>query len=351
MNLDWDRISLPPKTLRITTIEAHTAGEPLRIITGGLPEIPGATMLERRRCMRDHFDDVRQALMWEPRGHYNMYGCIITPPVSADADFGVLFMHNEGYSTMCGHGVIALVTVLVESGVAPVEGQQATVTLDTPAGLVRATAHIEDGSVARVSFLNVPSFVYARDLQVTVPGYGHIVCDVAWGGAFYAVLPASQVGLRVEPKQTAALVAAGEAIKRAVNTVLPIHHPCDSDLGFLYGTILTDQPDDSTHHSRNICVFANAEVDRSPTGTGVSARLAIHHAKGEIETGQSIVIESILGRRSTFGGRVVAHTQVGSYPAIIPEVSGRAFITGRSEFVLDPRDPLGSGFLVEQIGS
>ena len=154
MNLDWDRISLPPKTLRLTTREAHTAGEPLRIITGGLPELTGTTMLERRRCMRDHFDYVRQALLWEPRGHYNMYGCIITPPVSADADFGVLFMHNEGYSTMCGHGVIALVTVLVESGAVAIEGQQANVTLDTPAGLVRATAHIEDGSVARVSFLN-----------------------------------------------------------------------------------------------------------------------------------------------------------------------------------------------------
>lgn len=350
MNLDWNRISLPPTTLRFTTIDTHTAGEPLRIITGGVPELIGNTMLERRRFMRDHLDEVRQALMWEPRGHYNMYGCIMTPPVSADADFGVLFMHNEGYSTMCGHGVIALVTVLVESGAVPVERQQAVVTLDTPAGLVRATAYIEEGRVARVSFLNVPSFVYARDLQLTVPGYGQIVCDIAWGGAFYAVLPAAQVGLRVEPKQTAALVAAGEAIKQAVQAVLPIHHPYESDLGFLYGTILTDQPEDATHHSRNICVFANAEVDRSPTGTGVSARLAIHYARGEIETGQSIVIESILGRRSIFSGRVVAHTQIGSYPAIIPEVSGRAFITGRSEFVVDPRDPLGGGFLIDQPG-
>jgi len=349
MKLEWDRIKLPSDTIRLTTIETHAAGEPLRIVTGGLPELPGSTMLERRRFMRDHFDYVRQALMWEPRGHYNMYGCIVTPPVSSEADFGVLFMHNEGYSTMCGHGVIALVTVLVECGAVKVEGQQAKVALDTPAGLVRATAHLEDGHVVKVSFLNVASFLYARDLVIDVPGYGRATCDVAWGGAFYAVLPAARVGLRVEPKQTAALVAAGEAIKKAVNAVLPIKHPFEDDLSFLYGTILTDEPEEVAHHSRNICVFAHAEVDRSPTGTGVSARLAIHHAKGEIKTGETIVIESILGQNSTFSGRVVAETMVGSYPAVIPEVSGSAFITGRSEFVIDPRDPLGKGFLVEQI--
>ncbi|MBO9318303.1 MAG: proline racemase family protein, partial [Chloroflexus sp.] len=199
------------------------------------------------------------------------------------------------------------------------------------------------------SFRNVPSFVYRRDLVIDVPGYGQVTCDIAWGGAFYAVLPAAQLGLRVEPTQTAALVAAGEAIKQAVNAVLPVQHPYEPDLSFLYGTILTDNAEDPTHHSRNICVFANAEVDRSPTGTGVSARLAIHYARGEIELEQTIAVESILGRRSVFSGRVVAQTQVGSYPAIIPEVSGSAFIVGRSEFIIDPRDPLGRGFLVEQV--
>jgi trans-L-3-hydroxyproline dehydratase len=347
MKIEWERLRFPSGTIRLTTIEAHAAGEPLRIVVDGLSEIPGATILERRRFLRDNLDYVRQALMWEPRGHYNMYGCVVTPPVSSEADFGVLFMHNEGYSTMCGHGVIALVTVLVESGAVKVEGEQAKVNLDTPAGLVRATAHLEDGHVAKVSFLNVPSFLYARDLAIEVPGYGQVVCDVAWGGAFYAVLPAARVGLRVVPEQTAALVAAGEAIKRAVNAVLPVKHPFEEDLSFLYGTILTDAPEETSHHSRNICVFAKAEVDRSPTGTGVSARLAVHHARGEITRGESIVIESILGRHSTFSGRVVAETRVGPFPAVIPEVSGSAFITGRCEFVIDPRDPLGRGFLVE----
>jgi len=350
MKIEWERLRFPSGTIRLTTIEAHAAGEPLRIVVDGLSEIPGATILERRRFLRDNLDYVRQALMWEPRGHYNMYGCVVTPPVSSEADFGVLFMHNEGYSTMCGHGVIALVTVLVESGAVKVEGEQAKVNLDTPAGLVRATAHLEDGHVAKVSFLNVPSFLYARDLAIEVPGYGRVVCDVAWGGAFYAVLPAARVGLRVVPEQTAALVTAGEAIKRAVNEVLPVKHPFEEDLSFLYGTILTDAPEETSHHSRNICVFAKAEVDRSPTGTGVSARLAVHHARGEITMGESIVIESILGRHSTFSGRVVAETRVGPFPAVIPEVSGSAFITGRCEFVIDPRDPLGRGFLVEKIG-
>ncbi len=350
MKIKWENLIFPPGTVRLTTIEAHAAGEPLRIVTDGLPEIPGTTILERRRFMRDNLDYVRQALMWEPRGHYNMYGCVVTPPISPEADFGVLFMHNEGYSTMCGHGVIALVTVLVESGAVKVEGEQAKVNLDTPAGLVRAIAHLEDGHIVKVSFLNVPSFLFARDLEIEVPGYGRVVCDVAWGGAFYAVLPAARVGLRVVPEQTTALVAAGEAIKKAVNEVLPVKHPFEEDLSFLYGTILTDEPEEANHHSRNICIFANGEVDRSPTGTGVSARLAIHHAKGEIRTGESIVIESILGRHSTFSGRVVAETRVGSFPAVIPEVSGSAFITGRCEFVIDPRDPLGRGFLVEKIG-
>ncbi|HVB64962.1 MAG TPA: proline racemase family protein [Nitrolancea sp.] len=347
MQLNWSWPTKNDNASVITTIEAHAAGEPLRIITGGLPEIPGATILERRRYLREHLDEVRRALMWEPRGHYDMYGCVLTPPVSADADLGVLFLHNEGYSTMCGHGVIALVTALIETGALPGRGAETPVNLDTPAGLVRATAHLDNsGRVERVSFRNVPSFVYAQDVALDVAGFGQIQTDIAFGGAFYAILPAERVGLTVEPGQTAALVEAGEAIKRSVNATLPIQHPDDPELGFLYGTILTGPPEDPAHHSRNICVFANAEVDRSPTGTGVSARLALHYAKGEIAENQMIAIESILGANSVFSGRVVGHERVGDFAAVIPEVSGSAFITGRSEFRLDPKDVLGQGFLV-----
>ncbi len=345
LNFDFAK-AVNDKTV-ITTIDAHAAGEPLRIITGGMPELPGATILERRRYAQQHLDYIRQALMWEPRGHYNMYGAIVTPPVTPEADLGVLFLHNEGYSTMCGHGVIALVTTLLETGAIAAKGRQTSVNLDTPAGLVRATAHLDEGGrVEHVSFLNVASFLYARELVVETPEFGSVTVDIAFGGAFYAFLPARNVGLKVEPGQVQQLVAAGEAIKRAVNATMPIKHPFEEDLGFLYGTILTGPAEDPAHHSRNICVFANAEVDRSPTGTGVSARLALHHAKGEITDGQSIIIESILGGNSTFTGRVVERTEIGPHSAIVPEVSGTAFITGQHQFVLNPDDGLGQGFLV-----
>jgi trans-L-3-hydroxyproline dehydratase len=285
--------------------------------------------------------------MHEPRGHADMYGCVLTPPVTPGADLGVLFLHNEGYSTMCGHGVIALVTALIDTGAVPARGPQTPVTLDTPAGLVRATAHLRtDGKVDRVSFRNVPSFVAARDLALTVPGIGPLTLDIAFGGAFYAILPARAAGLRVTPEQRQPLVVAATAIKAAVQVAVPIRHPFEDDLGFLYGVIFTDEPEDAAHHSRNVCVFAASEVDRSPTGTGVSARLAVHHARGEVRPGESIAIESILGRASVFEGRVVEEVAFGPHPAVVPEVSGQAFLTGRHEFVIDPDDPLAPGFLL-----
>lgn len=347
MELNWNTRPLAENATVITTIDAHAAGEPLRIVTSGWPELPGKTILERRRFMQQHYDALRKALMWEPRGHRDMYGAIVTPAVTPEADLGVLFMHNEGYSTMCGHGVIALVTTLIETGVLPAKGQHTPVNLDTPAGLVRATAHLnESGYVEYVSFLNVPSFLYARDVEIDVPSYGRLSVDVAFGGAFYAFLPVEHVRLSIAPEQAYRLAVAGDSITRAVNAVLPIKHPFEEDLGFLYGTIFTGPPQNPAHHSRNVCIFADAEIDRSPTGTGVSARLALHHAKGEIADGQYVVIESILGAGSTFGGRIVASAQVGQYAAVVPEVSGRAWITGQHEWIIDPRDELGRGFLL-----
>jgi trans-L-3-hydroxyproline dehydratase len=345
--LDWARNDLRSRCTVLTTLDAHAAGEPLRIITGGLPELPGQTILERRRYMRQHLDHLRRALMWEPRGHFDMYGCVVTPPVSAEADLGVLFLHNEGYSTMCGHGIIALVTALLERGALPARGPQTPVGIDTPAGLVRAMAHLDpQGGVQKVSFQNVPSFLYQRDLAIDVPGLGKLTLDIAFGGAFYAILPAAAVGRQVTPEDKQPLLTAAAAIKEAVNAAVRITHPQEEDLGFLYGVIFTGPPEDPVHHSRNLCVFAAAEVDRSPTGTGVSARLALHHAKGEIQTGQFIAVESILGKDSVFEGRVVEETTCGPYRAVVPEVSGRAFLTGRHEFLLDPDDPLAAGFLL-----
>lgn len=347
MEPKWQQYHPNQDAIVITTIEAHAAGEPLRIITGGMPELQGVTILERRRYLLEHYDYIRKALMWEPRGHRDMYGCVLTSPVSPDADLGVLFMHNEGYSTMCGHGVIALVTTLLETGAVPAQGHNTAVNLDTPAGLVRATAHLnKNGHVERVSFLNVPSFLFARDIKIDVPEYGKVIVDIAFGGAFYAFLPARQVGLHISPEQANNLALAGDHITKAVNAAFPVKHPIEEDLSFLYGTIFTGPPEDPSHHSRNVCIFADAQVDRSPTGTGVSARLALHHAKGEISKGQEISIESILGRASTFSGRVSGQTHVGSFPAVIPEVSGRACITGQSEFIIDPNDTLGRGFFL-----
>src|SRR6266576_7333372 len=225
MKLMWNKFRLYNEATVITTVDTHTAGEPLRIITGGLPEVKGSTILERRRYMLEHFDYIRQVLMWEPRGHNNMYGCVITEPVSTEADLGVLFMHNEGYSTMCGHGIIALVTALLETGAFPAKGQLTPINLDTPAGLVRATAYLDgSGHVERVSFLNVPSFLYARDVELKLPTYGKLLVDVAYGGAFYAFISAENVGLKVMPQNTEQLVAAAEAIKSAVNATISIEH-------------------------------------------------------------------------------------------------------------------------------
>jgi trans-L-3-hydroxyproline dehydratase len=340
-SLGW----VPPSDWRrMAVIDSHTGGEPFRVVIDGLPEIPGTTMLERRRYAEEHLDDLRKALMWEPRGHADMYGGFPGPPVSPDSDISVLFLHNEGFSTMCGHGIIALTKVALDTGLLPITEPETTIGIDTPAGKIVATARVSDGVVAEVSFRNVPSFAAGLDRTVEVPGVGSVRYDLAFGGAFYAYVGAGDLGLKLIPSETPRLIEAGRAIKAAVGASGSISHPVDSELAFLYGVIFIGPPEDPSHHSRNVCVFADGEVDRSPTGTGVSGRLAIHHARGEIEAGEEIAIESILG--SIFTGRVGETTEVGDIPAVVPEVRGTAHVTGRSELWLDPGDPLGSGFLV-----
>ncbi len=334
----------PDNWLKITAIDAHTAGEPLRVIVSGLPPIPGATMLEKRRYAREHFDHLRTALMWEPRGHADMYGCIVTGPVTPDGRLGVLFLHNEGFSTMCGHGVIALTKVALDTGMIQTNEDHPVIRMDTPAGRVTAFARRENGRVVEVAFHNVPSFVYARDKTVHVPGIGWLRYDVAFGGAFYAFCRAEEIGVDLTAKNFRQLIDIGIRIKLAVVTSLPIQHPFEKDLGFLYGTIIVGPPHDPQHHSRNVCIFADGEVDRSPTGTGVSARVALHHARGEIKMHEPIVIESILG--TCFTGEAVETTKFGPHDAVIPKVTGTAHITGRNELLIDPTDPLRNGFIL-----
>jgi trans-L-3-hydroxyproline dehydratase len=334
----------PDDWMKITAIDAHTAGEPLRVITSGLPPIPGVTMLEKRRYAREHLDHLRTALMWEPRGHADMYGCIVTEPVTPDGTLGVLFLHNEGFSTMCGHGVIAMTKVALDTGMIQTADERPVIRMDTSAGRVTAFARRENGRVVEVSFHNVPSFVYALDKTVHVAGIGWLRYDVAFGGAFYAFCRAEEIGIGLGANDFRQLIDAGMRIKRAVMTSLPIEHPFEKDLGFLYGTIIVGPPHDPQHHSRNVCIFADGEVDRSPTGTGVSARVALHHARGEIKMTESIVIESILG--TCFTGEVVETTKFGPYDAVIPKVTGTAYITGRNELLIDPADPLRNGFIL-----
>jgi len=335
--MDW---TPPASWTRLRTIDAHTGGEPLRVIVEGFPEPQGASMLERRAYARRHLDHLRRGLMLEPRGHADMYGCLPTAPASDDGHIGVLFMHNEGYSTMCGHGIIAIVTVGLECGL--LDRGLFVVRIDTPAGRVTATPDWQNGRVASVSFENVPSFVLHAGLVTPVDGIGAVECDIAFGGAFYAVTDGARLGL--DPGRPGELIDAGRRIKQAVSACCAPRHPAgDEDLNFLYGTIFT-WPGRGAVHSRNVCVFADGEVDRSPTGTGVSARAAVEHARGALALGETIRIESIVG--SHFDVSAIASTRVGDLHAIVPRVTGSAHITGRHEFLIDPSDPLADGFML-----
>ena len=327
----------PAHWTAITTIDMHTGGEPLRVVTGGLPPIPGNTVLEKRRYFREHCDHLRTGLMFEPRGHADMYGAVISS--SKEADFDVFFLHNEGYSTMCGHAIIALTKLAIESS--RVQGPD--VSFAVPAGRIEATATIENGRVVRTAFRNVPSFLYRRDQVLSIEGLGSVRFDIAYGGAFYAIVDAVPLGLSLDASNYHELIDAGREIKHAIMKAMPIEHPFEPDLSFLYGTIFTGPARERGHHSRNVCVFAEGEVDRSATGSGVSARAALHHAKGEIGLNEKITIESILG--STMTVQAVEQTRFGPHAAIVPEVSGTACVTGRNEFWFDPDDPLCRGFI------
>jgi trans-L-3-hydroxyproline dehydratase len=327
-----------------TTVDAHAAGEPLRIVTGGVPIIPGATILKKRRWVKEHLDHVRRALILEPRGHADMYGCYITPPVSERADLGVVFMHNQGYSDMCGHGIIALATVVVEQGLVPPEVPETRVGIDTPAGFIEAFVAWDGEEVGEVRFVNVPSFLYARDVEIATPSFGRLVVDIAFGGAFYAYLDATQAGLEVRPERLRELVGLGDEVKRATMQVKAVQHPLEPELNELYGAIIAGPPRREGADQANVCIFAEREVDRSPTGTGTAGRMAQLHARGKLAQGKAFINESIIG--TTFHGKVLGETRVGQFDAVIPEICGRGFITGFNQWVVDAADPVGEGFFL-----
>jgi proline racemase len=326
-----------------STVDMHTAGEPLRIITSGIPNLKGKTILEKRAFFKENLDHIRRVLMYEPRGHHGMYGCVITAPVNEGSDLGVLFMHNEGLSTMCGHGIIAVVTYGIETGLLEVTGSQQKVVIDSPAGKVTAYAECEGTKVKSVSFENVPSFVFYEDFPLQRLGE-NIKADIAYGGAFYAVVNAKDLGLKVDIEHLSELQKWGVRIKKEIESGIQVKHPYEKDINGIYGVIISDQPKKEDSNLRNVTIFAEGQIDRSPCGTGTCARLAVLKHKGKLQIGQHFVHESIVD--SQFIGEIVSETKVEQYPAIIPRVSGKAFITGMHQFVVDPTDPLYDGFLI-----
>ncbi|MFC3108116.1 trans-3-hydroxy-L-proline dehydratase [Undibacterium arcticum] len=328
----------------IHTIDAHTGGEPLRILMSGLPPVPGTTILEKRAWLRANRDDVRQFLMNEPRGHADMYGAYLLPPTTPDADFGVVFIHNEGYSDMCGHGIIALGKVLVELGHVERRSPSTRIGFDTPAGFIEA--HVEwDGSrVGQVRFNNVPAFIYLRDLEVDTPSFGKIVGDIVFGGAFYYYINADQAQLSVKPELVRALIQLGAETKAAVQAKVQIQHPLEPGLDQLYGTIIDSAPNVAGVDQSNVCIFADREVDRSPTGTGTSGRAAQLFLRGKLGLGQPYVNGSIVG--SSFSVRVTAPARVGDFDAALTEVTGSAHIMGMNQWLLEHSDPFPTGFFL-----
>jgi proline racemase len=335
--------------VRVKTIDAHAAGEPLRLIVDGFPSPQGRTMLEKRNWLKRNADHLRRALMLEPRGHADMYGAILTEPVSPGSHAGILFMHNEGYSTMCGHGIVAVTTIALERGLMMPGGDGRSIVYDSPAGTIRAHARIGaggsggEGRVESVRFLNVPSFVLHGGLAVKLANRT-IRADVAFGGAFYAIVDSEAVGLPIDLAHLPELRRVGMEIKHAIEAAQTIAHPLEPGLQGIYGTIFTGPPSDDTADLRNVTIFADAEVDRSPCGTGTAAVMAVVDAMGLLGEAKPFVHESLIGTR--FNGRVASRTSVGEYQAITPEIEGSAWITGEHTFLLDDSDPLKDGFRI-----
>ena len=343
--LAQQHFNAPEDWLQIKTIDMHTGGEPLRVILSGFPKLEGNSVLDYRNFIRDNYDYLRKALMHEPRGHADMYGCILVPPNDAEADFGILFLHNEGYSTMCGHAIIAISTLAIQMGWVEVIEPETKLLIDAPCGRITAFVKVQNEQVQSVYFHCVPSFVIGLARTVRVPKLGTVKYDLAYGGAFYAYVDATSLGLELVPENYSQLIQTGMAIKHAVMAVdKEIRHPFEADLSFLYGTIFIGGPISEGIDSRNVCIFAEGEVDRCPTGSGVSGRMPIHYARKEIALGEKMTIESITG--SVFTGSIVREEQFGPHKAVIPQVEGTAFITGQHTFLIDPKDPFKDGFFL-----
>jgi proline racemase len=319
----------------VSVVDYHTAGEPFRIVLDGAPAMEGATVLAKREWLTEHADQVRRLIINEPRGHADQYGCFVVEPDDGGAEFGLIFFHKDGYSTACGHGTIAAATWAFESGRVPAAEGANRLVMDVPSGRVHTRVEVSDGRVGPVTFVNVPSYVTATDIDVD-----GVSADVSYGGAFYASVEASTVGLSVTPENVDRFIATGRSIKAQLADHPSVVHPTDERLSGLYGVIFFERLGD--RHQRNVTVFADGEVDRSPCGSGTSARLAVLHAAGALGTGEPFTHDSVIGSR--FEGAVVAESEARGLPAVITEITGTAHLTGTATFTLDPDDALGLGF-------
>jgi proline racemase len=326
-----------------SAVDSHTEGMPTRVITSGPGVLPGATMFDRMRYLVSERDDLRTLLMCEPRGHAAMSGAILQPPARPDADVGVVFIEVSGCLPMCGHGTIGTATVLVETGMVAVKEPVTLIRLDTPAGLVEASVAVSDGRATSVTIRNVPSYLHLRDATVTVPGIGELTLDVAFGGNFYAILPAAAAGLAVRPDLHDRIVATGLTVMDAVSGQLTFTHPENPEISECRHVVFTE-PADGDRPARAAIAIHPGWVDRSPCGTGTSARMAQLAARGELAIGEDFVHGSLIG--TTFTGRLVERAMVGDFPAVVPTVRGRAWLTGIGHYLLDPEDPFPAGFLI-----
>lgn len=330
----------------ITCVDAHTAGEPIRVVTSGFPAIKGSTMLERRQYVLDNLDNYRKLLMREPRGHDDMYGAVLTPPATEDGDIGVLFMDNGAMSTMCGHGTIGVSKVVFDTGMIKAKEGVNVLKIDAPAGRVTVYVDCCGGRVKSVNFHNVPSFMYKKDFKVQLDGVGEISVDVCFGGAFYVFVSAEDLGLEIEPENSSVITERALKIRSIVRDTLKVVHPTETNPGinWIYGTVLVTPPvvEGNIVKTRNVCMFGDAQIDRSPCGTGTSARMAQLYTRGILKPGMTFVNHSIID--TVFEGEIVKELDIAGIPGIVPKISGSAYIMGFNNIVLDPEDPMQEGF-------
>ena len=329
----------------IHAVDSHTAGEATRVVVGGVPKIPGKNMPEKKQWLEDNLDYLRTAIMLEPRGHKDMFGSILTQPTVDEADYGIIFMDGGGYLNMCGHGTIGAMTVAVETGMVPVTEPVTKVVQEAPAGLIHGQVFVEDGKAKKVSFTNVPAFLYKKDQEVELPGYGKIRFDISFGGSFFAIVKAEQVGLEIVPENAAKLQDLGIQLRDIINKEIPVQHP---ELPHIHSVDLVEwwsKTETKGATLKNCVVFGQGQVDRSPCGTGTSAKMATLFAKGELKMREKFFYESILG--TIFEGEIVGKAKVGEYDAVIPQITGSAYITGFNHFVIDETDPVKYGFILK----